>query len=434
LPSPSSEGFGNLKNSVKHLAERNEVRNFADRKDMRKTISFLLLAIPVLLVAQKSKVNSVRQDLSKARTILKSGRGVEQAEKLMTELLKDSANRDNKRIYAVWYESVHMQYQAVNEKLYMKQRQDTAQFYELTRRLFTVAEALDSLDMKPDKKGRVAPEYRKENARQLSTYRPNLFFGATYFVRKGDYRRAFEFCEAYIDCARQPLFTGYHLDSLDSRMPEAGYWATYSAYRQQDAVRTLRYRQLALRDTTKAAFTLQYVAEARRWLKDDSLYLSTLRQGFEQYPRHPYFFPRLMDYYTQHGENLQALGVVDQALAHNDSSQLTLFAKSNVLISLGRLDESIAVSELLIARNDTMPEAYYNIGICYLNKALELNSVRQKKEQRRLYQLSRKAMERYRLLAPDEPRRWGPPLYRIYLNLNMGRQFDEIDRLLKNLQ
>ena len=120
----------------------------------------LLMIIPCLALAQK-------KELSQARTILKSKRGVEQAEQLMTKLLKDSANRQDKRIYAVWYESVLMQYQAVNEKLYMKQRQDTAQFFELTRRLFNVAEALDSLDMRPDRKGRVDPEFRKENAEQL---------------------------------------------------------------------------------------------------------------------------------------------------------------------------------------------------------------------------------------------------------------------------
>ncbi len=40
-------------------------------------------------------------------------------------------------------------------------------------------------------------------------------------------------------------------------------------------------------------------------------------------------------------------------------------------------------------------------------------------------------MERYRKLAPQQKQKWGPALYRIYLNLNMGKQFDEIDRLLK---
>lgn len=37
-------------------------------------------------------------------------------------------------------------------------------------------------------------------------------------------------------------------------------------------------------------------------------------------------------------------------------------------------------------------------------------------------------MERYRKLAPNEKDKWVPILYTIYLNLNMGKEFDEIDR------
>ena len=369
--------------------------------------------------------------MSQARTILKSKRGPDQAERLMTGLLKDSANRENKRIYAIWYESVLMQYQAVNEKLYMKQRQDTAQFFELTRRLFSVAEALDSLDMKPDKKGRVDPEYRADNAEQLMKFRPNLLNACIYFVRKSDFQRAYQFSEAYMDCVRQPLFAGYHLDSIDTRMPEAAYWATYSGYRMNDPVLTLRHRHLALRDTSKTEFTMQYMAEARRLLKDDSLYMETLRMGFSHNPTNTYFFPRLMDYYTAHGDNEAALDVVDRALEADGSSTLYLFAKSTVLFNMGRYDECIALSDSLISMNDSLPDPYYNAGTAYLNKALKLHPLRQKKQLRQVYQKARPYMERYRQLAPDQQRKWGPVLYRIYLNLNMGRQFDEIDQLLK---
>ncbi len=390
-----------------------------------KFLALLLLTIiPCLALAQK-------KELSQARTILKSKRGVEQAEQLMTKLLKDSANRQDKRIYAVWYESVLMQYQAVNEKLYMKQRQDTAQFFELTRRLFNVAETLDSLDMIPDRKGRVDPEYRKNNAEQLMKFRPNLFVGSTYHVRKADFKKAYEFAEVYMGCAQQPLFSGYHLDSLDKRLPEAAYWATYSGYRMNDPVLTLRYRHLALRDTARAEYTLQYMSEARRLLHDDSLYLETLREGFRRYPTNSYFFPRLMDYYTARGDNTEALKVVNRALEVNDSSQLYLFAKSTVLFNLGRYDESIVLSDTLIARNDSMPEPYYYAGTAYLNKALKLHPLREKKQLRQTYQKARPYMERYRQLAPDQKQKWGPALYRIYLNLNMGRQFDEIDQIIK---
>lgn len=393
-------------------------------KKLTTTLTLLLLwIIPCLTLAQK-------KELSQARTILKSGKKIEEAEKLMTKLLKDSANRDDKRIYAVWYESVLLQYQAMNEKLYVKQKQDTAQFYELTRRLFSVAEALDSLDMRPDKKGKTDPEYRKDNAGQLMKYKPNLFYGATYHIRKGDYRKAYTYCEAYLDCARQPLFSDHRLDSTDARLPEAAYWAAYCGYRMNDPVLTLRYRHQALRDSARRELTLQYMAEARRLLKDDSLYVETLRAGFRRYPENTYFFPRLLDHYTAHGRLEEALSVADHALQANDSSELFIYAKSTVLFNMKKYDETIALSDRLIAMNDSLPEPYYNAGTAYLNKALKLHPLREKKQMRATYQQARPYMERYRQLAPAQKQKWGPALYRIYLNLNMGRQFDEIDRLL----
>ena len=43
--------------------------------------------------------------------------------------------------------------------------------------------------------------------------------------------------------------------------------------------------------------------------------------------------------------------------------------------------------------------------------------------------MSRPSIERFRLLAPDQKDKWMPLLYTIYLNLNMGKEFDEINRI-----
>ena len=380
---------------------------------------------PCLTWAQK-------KELSQARTYIKSGKDFDKAERLMTDLLKkDSASRDNKKVYAVWLEAVHRQYQTANEKLYLKQKQDTAAFFELTRRMFTIAETLDSIDVRPDKKGRVEPEYRQKNAEQLNTYRPNLYNAGNFFMRKGDFKKAFVFFESYIDCGRQPLFAERAYDSTDVRMPEAGYWATYCAYRQHDPVLTLRYRKLALRDSAKAANTLMYMAEARKWLNDDELYLKTLEEGFHRFPTFHYYFPRLMDEYSRVGLLDKALATADEALAANDSNQLYLFAKSTILLRMDRWAESIQYSERLIQQCDTLPEPYFNAGVAYLNMAERLDAKKDKKLRKVAFQKAQGYMERYRELAPDDKEKWAPALYRIYLNLNLGRQFDEMDRLLK---
>ena len=73
----------------------------------------------------------------------------------------------------------------------------------------------------------------------------------------------------------------------------------------------------------------------------------------------------------------------------------------------------------------------------HLNRALLLENENEPRKNRarlvKLYRDARPYMEAYRKLAPDDKKRWAPALYRVYLNLNMGKQFDEIDRVLKKL-
>ena len=95
-----------------------------------------MLTVPV---CGKTNHKQVRADIDKAKTYIKSGKDFDKAEKLMVALLEDSANHDNIKIYTTWYESVLGQYNAANEKLYLKQKYDTAAFYNLTRHLQEVA-------------------------------------------------------------------------------------------------------------------------------------------------------------------------------------------------------------------------------------------------------------------------------------------------------
>lgn len=374
-----------------------------------------------------------KKELSQARTYIKSKKNYDKAEQLMTTLLRDSVNRDNKRIYITWLEAVKGQYDQANEKLYLKQKQDTTAFFSLTERMFTIAETLDSLDARPDKKVRIRPEHRQKNAAMLNTYRPNLYNAGTFFIRKNKWKEAAEYLTTYIDCARQPLFAEYNYDSTDRRLPDAAYWVTYCGYKQHDAATTLRYQPLALNDTAYNDFILQFTAEAYLWRGDTAKYIETLEEGFRRFPQFNYFFPRLIDILTNTGQDSKALAVADSALQVCDSCEIFLFAKSSVLLRMERWQESTTYSEKLIHQNDSLPEAYFNAGTAFLKMAEAVN----KKEQRNLFrtysQKARTYMEYYRRLKPDEKKKWAPALYRIYLNLNLGRQFDEIDRLLKEI-
>ena len=70
-----------------------------------------------------------------------------------------------------------------------------------------------------------------------------------------------------------------------------------------------------------------------------------------------------------------------------------------------------------------------------MNKALLIEkgktNAKQRKQMRQFYRQALPYMERHRALAPEEKEKWATALYKIYLQLNMGKEFEEIDRLLR---
>lgn len=397
---------------------------------MRKfiKITFILLFITPCLQAQ-------RKVMSQARSYIKSGKDFDKAEKLMTDLLKkDSANKQNPKIYLLLYQAQKKQYEVGNEQLYLKQKYDTASLFNVAKRMFATAESLDSIDASPDGKGRVKLTYRKKHSEELDRCRPNLYYGGVYYVRKKDYTTAYDFFDTYIDCANQPMFATYNYAEQDQHLYSAAYWATACGQQLKDAARTLHYSSLARRDTVHLRFTLRNIADAYLIQKNDSAYSVTLLEGFNRFPLSTYFFPRLVDYYTTHNRTDSALAITDRALTVESHNELFLLAKSTLLLNIGRYEECISVSDTLISLNDSLPDAYLNAGTACLNRALTLEESAGNRESkttiRAAYRQALFYMERYRKLAPDEKGKWGAGLYRIYLNLNMGKQFEEIDKIL----
>ena len=102
---------------------------------------------------------------------------------------------------------------------------------------------------------------------------------------------------------------------------------------------------------------------------------------------------------------------------------------------MGDFKQCIEVSKKALAVNDSLSGAYYNIGLAYFNQAVEMdkNSQQSRKTHQEIDGLYNSAMpylQKYRTMAPNMQDQWALPLYTIYLNLNMGKEFDEIDKLL----
>ena len=395
---------------------------------MKRVIISILICFPLVGMGQKKII-------AQAKDYIKSGKNLDKAEVLMADLLKDSVSRENEQVWLLLFEAQQKQYEQGNEKLYLKEKYDTAALFLMGRRMFATLEGLDSLEMIPDAKGRVRLKNREHSAEVLNQYRPNLFNGGVFFLKKQDFAHAFDFFDTYIACASKPMFARFRYGEWDKLMPQAAYWATYCGYKMQQPQLTLRHVYLALKDTAREVYLLQYLAETYKLEKDTARYVQTLREGFEKFPTSPFFFPHLISYYGQENAYEKALETCNRALQVDSTNRIFRFAKGSLLLTMGRYQESLDINKALIADNDTLPDVYLNAGLALFNQAIELDKnvqVSQKARNRILdfYRNALPYLEKYRALAPQQKEKWALPLYTIYLNLNMGKQFDEIDKLL----
>lgn len=395
-----------------------------------------LILSMLLLITQSPCVNAQKKEIAQARTYIKSGKNLDKAEQAMNKLLRDSANIDNIRIYTTLAEAVRKQYEQVNEKVYLKQSYDTAAFFNIAKKVFDVHEKLDSALVIYGKKPDANTKIRARNSEYLNIYRVNLYNGGLYWLRKNDFKKAITMFDAYLDCHRQPLFSDYTLSENDDIAPLAASRALYCGYRMQNTSIVFKNKELALKDTAMLERTLQYLAETYTLTNDTSKYVNTLIDGIGNFPRSSYFFTHLIDYYSNTNNFEEALRIADEAISLDSLETLYLYAKSNILLNIGKYDDCIDLCDKIISINDSVSEAYYNAGVAYINKAftMEKSRVNNKKRQqiKGLYSKSLTYIEKYRAMRPDDKDKWAAALYNVYLKLNMGKEFEEIDRILKN--
>lgn len=397
----------------------------------RTLLLLVFLLVPFMASAQKKEIVAAEDQI-------KTGKEAEinKAMQSMEKLLKDSTYRQNKKVWSVLMTCLTKKYQIGNEALYLKQKYDTANIFSVTKKMFEVAQAFDTIDAMPDKKGKVKIEYRKNNSEMLDRIRPNLYNGGVYFVGKHDYKNAYEYFNTYIDCTKSSLFRDMAYEQKDAKLPTAAYWAMFCGYKMKDTRKTLHHTYWALKDTVHYEHMLLYLSETYKADKDTSRYLSTLDEGFNKYRKNMYFYTRAIDYYAGERQYDKAMAYTQTLLKGDPSNQLGLYTKSTIWLNTGKYQQCADLCDSIVARNDTLYGAYLNAGLAYFNMAVELdkNTQKAKASKAKITQYYNKAkpyLERYRKARPSQKDEWALPLYTIYLNLNMGKEFDEIDKILR---
>lgn len=415
---------------------------------LRSSLLFFLLLLlsPRTISAKKQKVEKPKQErittlFKNAKTALKNQGGQEAArDALMGALARpELKNQQKAKLYytaALLEESVNS---VENRKAYLKQKYDTAKFFNKLRDMYEQLRLCDSVDLLPDAKGVVHPRFQKRTNTLRLKHRRNIIGGGKFFLAKKDYAAAYPFFDLY--CSYKGK------DNVDTLYSKAVLWATLSAFQVENHEGTVKHADeaIAFSDSATAAILQEYKVRSYAQLKQDTLWLESLKEGVVKYPNHDWFFVQLSDWCYRHRRFDVERDLADRLIAQTGGKAIHYYAKSKSYLSEENYDDCISCADTCIEIDPNFADAWYNKGIAYLNMALisqETSSkdikspdyLTDKLRTQEFYRQARPCMEMVRKLQPDRQERWAPPLYRIYLNLNLGDEFNEIDRLLNTKQ
>lgn len=408
-----------------------------------KRLFFLLIVLIVPLCAipaakEKTPPPVKLKTLRKAAKLaLKTSAGQPKAE---TDLLavvsrEDITDKNRAGIYYLCALLEENQNGLVNKQAYLKQKYDTATFFNKLLAMYRYLELCDSVDSVPNAQGKVRLSYKGKTHSLRMKHRRNIFNGGTFFLGKKDYASAYSFFDYYYQVADP---------KKDDRLPKIAYWAALCGYMSQKPDHTLKYidRAIASSDSAQQPILLEYKARTYLLQKNEAAWIATLDTGLVRYAPYDYFFVNKEDWYYSQRRYDEGIALADSLVHHVADKALYWYAMCRMAFAKNDFEACVVYADSTIHRDAKFTNAYYNKGLSFLNLAVIAQESISKdmsnqqwqadrKTMQDFYQKAKPCMEMVRKLEPNAPERWASALYRIYLNLNMGAEFDEIDKLLK---
>lgn len=359
------------------------------------------------------------------------------------KLQQDSAWRQSPQVFDYAFQGHRLAYEAQNEKMYLHQKADTVAFFTAVHGMFRSAKTQLGYEIQADASGKREQHgsshsdfLRKQVANYVTAYR--------FFYSHGEYALAMEAADSYLCLSADSVFWG--VLGIPECDPEELQMA---ALIHQQSSHTLKRHQeefihadLALTYEPRRADILENLALARVALGDDAAYKDSLLSLVRQYPERKSSFELLKQYYIER-EDYESILALTHIMLQIDSSRLDILnAQADALYMLDYIEDLSAVSQKILSYTPDAPAPNYYLGLYYVHQAKAVpvpiqrgsNPENYRKllgERRQLYSLAREPMEKYRSLCPDKSSLWAQPLYDIYLNLNMGSEFEEISKLLQ---
>lgn len=385
-----------------------------------------------------------QKNVKEARTIANDVKpNFAKAEQLINEAL---VNPETSSDAATWDVAGLIQKRINEEEMknaFLQKPYDTMTVYNSILKMFEYFQKCDELAQVPNEKGKIKNKYRRTNAASMIAERGNLINGGIESFNRNDSKSALKYFGTYVESASYPMLNEKaNIAATDTLLPQIAYYALLAANNVEDHDAIMKYAPIAVNDKENGSVALQLLAEAQKTKGENDNWVATLQEGIVKFSNNPYFFANLVDYYNTSNQPEKAMDFVNDMLAKSPNDKLYLYVKAYLYHNMKDYDNAIDFYKKTIAVDPEYAEAYSNLALVLLTKAQEvsdaattnINDANYATDQAKIKKMYEEAMpyyEKVRSLRPDQTDLWAPGLYRIYYNLNMGPQFEEIEKIMQ---
>ncbi|HBJ76954.1 MAG TPA: hypothetical protein DDY68_03895 [Porphyromonadaceae bacterium] len=370
----------------------------------------------------RSWVTSAKKDISKARSLIQPA----------------LTNKSSKDETETWYvagliefSSFEINRDSKNKDMY----KDILSTYEYWKRT-TI------MDIAPNEKGKIKPKYIKKISTMMSPNYVYLAYAGEEAYNNKNYEEAHKYFNAYVDVAEDGVMVDRPKKG-DKVFQEVCFFRALSAMQMGNQKLAIAYFENLKDDTYKPQSVYACLCTEYEKIGDTIRWEETLREALQKFPDNLDYTKSLINFYILSNQKGKVMTYLNKALKMEPNSVPMWSMKGEIYEEYGDLKNAKTCYEEALRNSSEDYSCLVNMGRLYYNMAVkennEINAIKGRKEfesaykdVEKMYKNALPYFEKAYQVNP-EGREALMGMSGIYYKLNMGKQYEKVEKELRAL-